>query len=361
MKTLVTASLLLVLSTFLLPFAACADQSEEEFLSTLPPEIVEKTLVHRLEEGEGIPAFSLQTLKGEPISTASLQGKPTVLAFFAIDNETRRQRALDLLTSLNQLQATYADKVQIYGVCSDRSGCEATDVKKAKGKLPIVDDTQRVAYSLFGVFMMPTAMVVDAQGTLLAKLPYSGDARTVLEGWVRVALGEVSAEKLLEESTKAEPELSAVEKQVLHHAQLARVMVKRRMYPQAVDEFRKASELQPDAVGYLVEIGFLQLKLEQWVDAEAVFVRALELDQDSIPAVAGLGLALHSQGKDEVAVLELEDAAMVTKPQPRVLIALAEIYAGRGDKDLALQTYAKAFKQLARDLERCESLVETVD
>jgi len=111
----------------------------------------------------------------------------------------------------------------------------------------------------------------------------------------------------------------------------------------------------------LIEQGFILLKLEKWAEAETLFLKVLGMDTDSIPAVAGLGLALHSQGKDEEALLELEDAAMVTKPMPRVLIALAEIYAAAGDKDKALKTYAKAFKQLARDLERCESLGEVAE
>lgn len=335
-----------------------AGQSEQDFLSELPPGIAEKTLVHRLQEGEKIPEFTLKTIDGLEISNETIKGKPTVLAFFAVDNDTRRERSYELLAALKRLREQYGDGVNVYGICSDREGCESPEVKKAGGNLPIMDDTQRVAYALFGVFMMPTTMVLSPEGELLVKLPYSGEARSALEGWLKVALGEVTAEQLQEQTTTNEPELTAEEKQALHHMQLAKVMVKRRMYPQAVEEFSKAAVLMPKSTEPLIEQGFIQLKLEQQAGAEEVFLKVLEMDPDSIPAVAGLGLSLHQQGKDDEALLELEDAAAVTKPMPRVLVALAEIYAVRGDKDLALKTYAKAFKQLTRDLERCESLGE---
>lgn len=147
----------------------------------------------------------------------------------------------------------------------------------------------------------------------------------------------------------------------MHHLQLARVMVQRRIYPQAVEEFSRAAALQPDDPTPLLEKGYVQLKIEQWDGAVEVFRKVLEITPDSIAAIAGLGLALHGQGQEDAALLELEDAANVTKPMPRVLVALAEIYTARGDKDLALKTYARAFRQLARELERCESLTGAED
>jgi tetratricopeptide (TPR) repeat protein len=338
-----------------------AAQSEQEFLRELPPEIAEKTLVHRLQQGEAIPAFRLTTIDGLEISNETIKGKPTLLAFFAIDNETRQERALELLAALRTLREFYGERVNVYGICSDRKGCESPEVKKAGGNLPIMDDTQRVSYALFGIFMMPTTMVVSAQGELLVKLPYSGDGRSALEGWLKVALGEATPAQLQAQTTVAEPERTAEEKQALHHRQLAKVMVQRRMYPQAVEEFAKAAALEPGKSEPLLEQGFILLKLERWAEAEALFLKALNMNPDSTEAVGGLGLALHGQGRDEEALLELEDAVMVTKPLPRVLIALAEIYAARGDKDLALQTYARAFQQLTRDLERCESLEELTE
>lgn len=358
LKALITLTLLFV---FCLTAGSAFAQSEEEFLSELPPEIAEKTLDHRLEEGEAIPQFTLKTIDGLEISHETIKGKPTVLAFFAIDNATRRERAFEMLAVLKRLREQYGEGVNVYGICSDREGCESPEVKKAGGNLPIMDDTQRVAYALFGVFMMPTTMVVSPEGELLAKLPYSGNARNSLEGWIKIAMGELTEEEWVAEQQSEEPELSNEEKQALHHMQLAKVMVKRRMYPQAVDEYVKAAALEPENIEPLVEQGFILLKLERWIEAEALFLKVLDMNLDSIPAVAGLGLALHSQGKNDEALLELEDASMVTKPMPRVLIALAEIYAAKGDKDKALATYAKAFKQLSRDLERCESLGEVVE
>jgi len=341
--------------------ALAASSSEKDFLSELPPEIAEKTLVHRLEVGEKIPTFTLKTIDGLEINNETIKGKPTIFAFFAIDNETRRERAFELLAALKALREQYGDGVNVYGICSDREGCESPEVKQAGGNLPIMDDTKRIAYVTFGIFMMPTTMVISPEGELLAKLPFSGEARAALEGWTKIALGEQTVEQFQEQMTTNDPELTAEEKQALHHMQLAKVMVQRRMYPQAVEEFSKAASYQPENTTPLIEQGFILLKLDKWAEAETLFLKVLEMDTDSIPAVAGLGLALHSQGKDEEALLELEDAAMVTKPMPRVLIALAEIYAAAGDKDKALKTYAKAFKQLARDLERCESLGEVAE
>lgn len=338
--------------------ALAASSSEKDFLRELPPEIAEKTLVHRLEVGEKIPKFTLQTIDGLEINNETIKGKPTILAFFAIDNNTRRERAFELLAALKALREQYGDGINVYGICSDREGCESPAVKQAGGNLQIMDDTKRIAYATFGIFMMPTTMVISPEGELLAKLPYSGEARSALEGWTKIALGEQTVEQLQEQMTTNDPELSGEEKKVLHHMQLAKVMVKRRMYPQAVAEFSKAAAYQPENTAPLIEQGFILLKLDKWTEAETLFLKVLDMDPDSIPAVAGLGLALHSQGKDEEAILELEDAAMVTKPMPRVLIALAEIYAAAGDKEKALNTYAKAFRQLSRDLERCESMGE---
>lgn len=353
--------LVVLLLGFVSQAAGATSSSEQEFLEQLPPELADKALVHRLEEGEPIPAFSLMTVAGQEVSNQTLNGRPTILAFFSIDNDTRRERAYELLAVLKKLREVYGDRVNIFGICSDRKGCDSPEVKKAGGNLTILDDTERVAYALFGIFMMPTAMVIAPQGELLAKLPYSGDASTSLDSWLKVALGELSEEQLQGQAMAQDPERTAEEKQALHHMQLAEVMVARRMYPQAVDEYLKAADLQPQATAPLIEMGFIQLKLERWAAAEEVFLKVMEMDPDSLSAVAGLGLSLHSQGRDDEAVVELEDAANVTRPMPRVLIALAEIYAAKGDKDLALTTYAKAFRQLGRELERCEGQQELAE
>ncbi|PLX86534.1 MAG: hypothetical protein C0617_01080 [Desulfuromonas sp.] len=354
---LMAAWLTVTMTPYCVP-ALAEETTEAEFLEKLPSDLADAVLATRLEVGGQIPDFSLSPgMDKKPVTRESLRGKPAVLAFFALDNEIRQNRAIEMVSALGSLRRQSGETVNIFAICSDPKGCDPAVLKKASdGPIPVLDDAERTSYTLFGIFMMPTALVISAEGELVAKLPFAADLEETLKGWLRVARGEITAAELQALSqVDRGPEKTAEERQALHHLGLAKVMLKRRMYPQAVQEFAAAAKLTPADPSPLVQGGFALIKMQDWKNAETKFNQALDMDPDSLEAVAGLGLALHRQGRDEEALPELEDAAATVKPLPEVLVALAEIYTASGKKDLALQNYAKAAKKLLSDLERCES------
>jgi len=336
--------------------AVAAERGDDtEYLRGLAPEVAAAKLVQRLEEGDLLPDFSLISLgDGATVTKANLPGKPAVLLFFGLDNEARRERSFALLSLLAKMQGVHGEAIRFLAILSDPAGAtEAREYLKREAlTYPVLDDGRRTVYTLFGIFMMPEMLVIDKDGRLDAKVPYTADVEAALSRELKIVLGELTPEEAEGEARKPLVEASPEMKKYNRHLNLARVMARRKLYAKAIEEYTTAAALRPEDAAALTEMGFIKLKMEDWPGAVTTFEKILDREPDAMDAVAGLGLALHGAGRDDEAWPELLDASMVVRPLAAVFIAMAEIQAGRGEKDEALAMYRKGVKQLLSEMER---------
>ena len=302
------------------------------------------------DQGDLMSAFTLPRVAGEgKVAVNPGTGKPQVLLFFAISPDFRKKRSLALLATLNELKVSYKNRVEIVAVHSDPEPTETVVqyMKDSSLQITLLDDAQRDVYNRYGVFMMPLVVLLDAQGKLYEVIPYTYNIRELVEGNLKVMLGEWSVEQLQEYLTPKEEVIrSPEEKEYIRRINYGKVMGQRKMWGQAIREFSTAIKILPGLVEGRIELGFALLKVKDWDSAEHTFREALKLDSESDGAIAGLGLALYGKGDFEAALPELENAFIVPDPRLEVIIALADICEKTGKISKAMRLNKLAISRL---------------
>ena len=320
------------------------------FLLVLAPQTSEGNVLRLFNHGDKMPEFSLPLLGASGhVEYAPAIGRPAVLFFFSVDPDFRKKRSLALLSELDDLAAKYKNKADIIGIYSEEKKADVVlDYMADRGlKINVCDDSQRLVYNRYGVFMMPLVVFVDAAGKLHEVVPYTYNVRELVEGNLKLMLGEWTVEQFQESMQPKETEIkSEEEKEYIRRINYGKVMITRKMYSQAVREFSTAVKLMPKMADGYVALGFAQLNLKQFGSAEQIFRDALKIEADSDEAIAGLGLALYGKGEVEKALPELENALIVPEPKLEVIVALAEIYEQKGNIDKAMRLNKLAVSKL---------------
>ena len=106
-----------------------------------------------------------------------------------------------------------------------------------------------------------------------------------------------------------------------------------RKYTQAAKTFQEIVNLQPYLIGAYMELGSLNMQMNQPGKAMASFQEAVRIDPSYAPARMVLGMFYVSQKDTEKAVFEFQEAVRLDPSSPRAHQQLALIYA-EDDKDL---------------------------
>ncbi len=275
--------------------------------------------------------------------------KPAALLFFSVRPEFRKKRSLALLAALDELAGKLGNRAAVLGIFCDRKGGGMVSAfqKERAIKIPIVDDGRKDVYNAYGVFMMPLVVVLDGKGALYDVIPYTYNIRELVEGDLRVLLGDWTKEQFQELlAPKKKKQLSKEDKEFIRRLGYGRVMASRKMYDKAAREFSIAIQLKPKAVEGYVELGFAQLALKRYAEAEATFRKALSIDSEADDAIAGHGLALYHLGRDEEALTELENAIIAPEPRLEVIITLADLHEKKGNITRAMRLNKLAVSRL---------------
>ncbi|WNM56462.1 TlpA family protein disulfide reductase [Candidatus Nitrospira allomarina] len=113
------------------------------------------------------PKFQLQTLSGEPYSKASLQGRPTLLVFWA---PWCRYCQMELPILAKFYQGNKPDQLQVLTVAFSDSLAHVEEYVSANPDtfiFPTAYDQENEVAQAFGVNVTPTFVVMNAQGEMI--------------------------------------------------------------------------------------------------------------------------------------------------------------------------------------------------
>lgn len=325
------------------------------FLPAPPPAraaLEENSLLH-LRPGDTVPAFTLPEIGGrrDYAYDPATAGKPQVLIFFSLAPRFRAKRSLDLIGALAPLAAAYDGKVAFAAVYSAPKGQDLIPRLKKDGlmPLPVLDDKDRALYRRYGVFMLPIVVISNAHGALQAVIPATGGIAPLVDNNLKLALGLIS-EKDFKKALRPQGNIvrTKEEKEYIRRVNYGRVMARRKMYRSAQREFATAVKMVKRPVRALIGMGYVHLAMKKWDRAAADFQRALDLDENSDTALAGLGIALYRQGKTAKALPILENALISEAPPLEVITTLADIYEERGMIDKAVRLNKLAVERLLK-------------
>lgn len=109
--------------------------------------------------------FTATTVAGEPFDGASLDGKPTVLWFWAPWCPTCRNQA----QGVSDLATTYGDDVNVVGIGSlDESSAIDEFAAAVPAEFTQLDDPEGEVWRHFGVTAQSTYVVLDAEHEIVA-------------------------------------------------------------------------------------------------------------------------------------------------------------------------------------------------
>ena len=125
-------------------------------------DIMKKTAV-----GTPAPLFSLKNMQGDSISLESLRGKYVLMDFWASWCTPCRDENPRMLKIYNQYKS---NKFDILGVSIDQSESKwKYAVEQDKLSWPQVIDDQNISNRLYGILAIPSNILVDPQGNIIAK------------------------------------------------------------------------------------------------------------------------------------------------------------------------------------------------
>jgi tetratricopeptide (TPR) repeat protein len=198
--------------------------------------------------------------------------------------------------------------------------------------IPVLNDAKKMVYRRYGVFMLPLAIIADAEGRLQSVIPYTANINEIIDNNLKLLLGDWTLKQFKNSlTTPTNFSKTKEEKAYIRRVNYGRVMSARHMYSAALREFNTARKIMPQATEALIGIGQVQLELKKWEKSAKSFKEALAIDKESDQALAGLGLALYKGGDEERALPILENALISENQDLEVIVSLAEIYEKKGN------------------------------
>lgn len=299
-----------------------------------------------LKEGESPPGFKLKDLEGKTHSLSQLKGKVTIVLYGRVGQE----RSLGAVKELKIIYENLSDQpLQILIITKDTDKNELTKIKGLKKSLgipfPILLDSEEKVYAEFGVFVFPSTALIDKNGVYRSH--YGGfpeDYYDVILGRTRVLLGIITEEELKAERERKIPTMTESQKRALNRINLGKTLLDRGMEEKAMQEFRKAVELDPDNPEGQILLGLSLVNQKEIEQALKHLEKGIELDPRSIDAKIGLGRAYRMKGQTDKA-LEILQTGLALIPNSAIIhLELGEIYEFLGKTDDALKHYKASAK-----------------
>jgi peroxiredoxin/outer membrane lipoprotein-sorting protein len=127
--------------------------------------------------GRSAAGFTLKTVGGDAVSLSDLRGKVVLLDFWATWCSACRKE----LPTIDKLSRQYEGKdVAVFGVSDEDGGTQKGFLKKNNYNLPCLVDASSAVHKLYATWAIPTVIVIDKRGTIVAHLVGGGSEEKLM-------------------------------------------------------------------------------------------------------------------------------------------------------------------------------------
>jgi tetratricopeptide (TPR) repeat protein len=302
--------------------------------------------------GDKLPVITVRDIgTQQDANLEQFSGKPLLMVFFGADVPAKKKRSVKVLKAIHSL-ASFAEARDVAIVVVNAQGDSAdviTEVVSAAGlAAKVYMDVDRRAYGSLGVFVMPSILLVAADGTIGAGLGYSRDLAKRLKVEIEIMLGEKTRAQVEEEQWPKVVEKSAAEKGAARHFKLGMTMLERGRPESAMREFKKAVSIVPGMGKAHIQLGCLQLDGGKIAEAKASLVRGLELEPD---LVAGQICQARVKAEEGAVADAIEDLGFIMLRNSRndhLHYVLGKMLEKQADQAGALAEYRQAYELLIK-------------
>lgn len=300
------------------------------------------------EVGDTVPDVTLKGFRDstKEVSFSELRGKPFVAVFWGADIEEKRERSAKTLKGLEELSSFLAErqiKVVSANVQVDEPAVIEEVINEADSNFDVYVDENRNAYASLGIFIMPTILLVDKDGKVVAGMGFSHDVVQRLRGEIEIMLGEKNREQVMAELRPEMKEPTEEEKASRRHMDFGLVMRKRGQIEASIRELKKAVEINPKLTKAHFELGCIYLEKGELEEAEDAFDTALESDPDSLRGRICKTKYKREKGLTEEAIKDLQFILQEYPDAYDALYTLGLSYEDLNKPQKAMEAYRKAY------------------
>ncbi|MCF8056817.1 MAG: tetratricopeptide repeat protein [Desulfocapsa sp.] len=303
-----------------------------------------------LEVGTPIPDLTLSGYKNEAdTSIHALAGKPMLFVFWGGDLEAKKKRTIKILKVVKDLSSYLKENGVVLIVVNAQNDTETIVnevMEAAELSTSLYVDSSRTVYEKFGLYVLPSLLLVDAKGNVSGGVGYSKDIAQRLRGEVDIMLGKKTHEELEAELNPEMKEVPQEEKLALRHMNMGITMKHKGMLDSAVRELQQALELNPKLAEARVELGCLYVEQDKLDEAIKELEAGLEQNSDLLNAEICLGKVSAKMGEVNEALADMQALVFRHGRNSDLHYLIGSLQEQLGSIDEAAKSYKKAYELL---------------
>jgi len=304
-----------------------------------------KGSTRRIGIGNKMPEFSASDTSGKVFDYKHGVGKVLMAVFLSTNQKNSAQAAADIKGIVTKL-AGQAKRLNVVVAIDDPNSQTffRSDPNEPVVGIHVVADTEYKLWGKFGIIATPTVIISDTNDTVLwVKAGHSYDFVPVIRARLNQALG-IAQEIDPNDASRVKTVTNAtVTARIKRHLQMAKMLQAKGRIESAINEVRKAKELDPNSVEAALELGELFCRVGKNEAALNIVERikaTKRLDKARLLRISGW--AKRQMGDLETAEKKLLEATKLNPKSCRGFFELGQVYQAKGDKDKAIAAYYRA-------------------
>lgn len=305
--------------------------------------------LRNVRKGEPVPALRLPGIGGDLLDSETWRGTVAVLVCLSAEQRSSELAAMESRDVVRQFQA---DNVRLVHVTADVvQKAYFQRFREERGlDVPLALDADRGYYAKLGLIVLPTTIVMNADGKLAHVISLRGpDYSHVLEVYIRHTLGQLT-DAALEEQLKARASAGGTPKsQASTHRAAARYLREKGQLDAAREELIKARELDPASPEIVLDLADLSLARGELDESDRLVQGVLDNQPENRRAKQIRGISLYRRGRYADAEPVLLDALNLNPEPQRIHYYLGRIYERQGQPAKALEHYREALRRFVNE------------
>jgi peroxiredoxin/Flp pilus assembly protein TadD len=302
--------------------------------------------------GDQLPGVTVKSLRSQQDEAlVKYKGKPLVLVFFGADVATKKERSIKALQAVQKL-ADFLKGKGVVVLAIDAQGDDAATISEVVAEstlsVPVYLDADKQAYGNLGIFVMPSIMLVAADGKVAAGMGYSHDLGQRLKGEVEVLLGEKTRAQVEEDLRPEMVEKSLEEKGANRHYSLGLTMLGKGQPESAMTELGKAIALEPGMGKAHVHLGCLQLDAGKVAEAKVSLAKGMASEPEMIEGKICQARVKATEGSVDEAIDDINFMMLRNSRNDTLHYVLGIMLEGKADTSGAMKEYRKAYELLEK-------------
>ncbi len=318
-------------------------------LLLLAPLSAQADTLRNIKPGQEVPAYSLRTLDNKTVESEKLKGQVVVLVYLSAEQKSSESAALSAHTILQERR--HKD-VELILVTADVAKTDYFRAWRDRAEVhePLALDLKRDLYGQLGLIVLPTTIIVDAEGRLAHVISsYKTNYEHVLDSYILHALGEIDDDELQERLHSEVFERGRPQDRIARHRAAAELLRTNGLADDAERELQTALEIEATHVGARLDLAFLYISAERLEEAEALVEAVLREQPGHRRGKLLRGVVLYHQEKLDEAEALLTEVLLLNPDPIYTHYYLGLIAEKRGDHAKAAEHYREALKRTLRD------------